>query len=341
MNGREKILGALCGKNRGRPPLWVMRQAGRYLPEYRALKEKHSFLKMVKTPELAVEVTLQPLKRFDFDAAILFSDILVIPEAMGQAYHFRDAGGIQMEFSADSPQKIDQLKILDATEKLDYVGQSIRLLRKELGESKALLGFCGSPWTLACYMIDGGSTDGFPKTCMLARKEPLLFYELLKKITSVLIEYVKMQRQSGVDALQIFDSWHSLCPFEKAEEWSLRWIKDIVKSTPSNLPIILYAKASNNRLESLANTGVQCLSLDHEVDLFKSRCILSKKLSLQGNLNPKILESNPQQVITETKKLLTQMNGDSGHILNLGHGIRPTARIDCMEALVATNLSFQ
>tara|TARA_B100001093_G_scaffold90430_1_gene82434 strand:- start:5079 stop:6113 length:1035 start_codon:yes stop_codon:yes gene_type:complete len=340
MNSREKILAALSLRNTGRPPLWVMRQAGRYLPEYRALKEKYNFLKMVKTPELAMEVTLQPLKRFDLDAAILFSDILVIPEAMGQSYHFREKGGIQMEFSADSREKFNHLHTANVQETLSYVPQALSLLRKELGDDKALLGFCGSPWTLACYMIDGGSSTGFPKTCMMAREDPLLLGDFLQKISSALIEYIKMQRNAGIDALQIFDSWHSLCPLENAWEWSLRWIKEIVQAIPNDLSIILYAKAKSERFKLLAETGVNCLSLDHQVDLFESRCALPSRLSLQGNLDPDLMESNAESVARETNNLLSKMNGDSGHILNLGHGIRPGAKIECMETLVETNQNF-
>ena len=206
MNSKTKIQKALANENAGRPPIWVMRQAGRYLPEYRKLKEHYNFVEMVKTPELAVEVTLQPMQRFDLDAAIIFSDILVIPEAMGQPYHFREKGGIGMEFRLESKDCLSKLDINDPVKKLSYVGNALKLLRKRLDPNKAILGFCGSPWTLACYMVDGGSAEHFPETVKWAKSSPQTFSILLEMLTKVLIDYVKMQADSGVDAIQIFDS---------------------------------------------------------------------------------------------------------------------------------------
>ena len=339
--GRERFKLALAGNNIGRPPLWVMRQAGRYLPEYRALKQKYDFLTMVKTPELAVEVTLQPLARFDLDAAILFSDILVIPEAMGQGYHFREQGGIEMEFPLATATDIKRLKPVDVRHSLSYVEDALKILRTQLGTDKALLGFCGSPWTLACYMIDGGSSDGFPQTVKMANEEPVLFGRLLEKITEVLIDYITMQFNAGVDALQIFDSWHALCPTEKAWEWSLSWIHAIVQAVPAELALILYAKSPSDRLKLLASTGVDGISVDQGHDLAAARKTLPLPLALQGNLAPELMETDAKEVQKETHKLLSKMNGDPGHILNLGHGIRPTAKIECMEALVQATQSYQ
>ena len=339
-SGRERFQLALKGENSGRPPLWVMRQAGRYLPEYRSIKEKYDFLTMVKTPDLAVEVTLQPLARFDLDAAILFSDILVIPEAMGQPYHFREKGGIEMQFALRSLRDIERLIVADAATKLAYVEKALKILKSKLDGNKALLGFCGSPWTLACYMVDGGSSDGFPKTVSFAKEQPEVFGKLMEKITSVLIGYIKMQFEAGVDALQIFDSWHSLCPLENAWGWSLKWIKTIVDQVPKELSIILYAKTPEDRFKLLASTGVDGLSIDQRHDLAKARTTLPTPLTLQGNLAPELLETTPEKVVDETSALLDKMKGDKGHILNLGHGIRPMAKIECMEALVSTNLAY-
>ncbi|MFP6885953.1 MAG: uroporphyrinogen decarboxylase family protein, partial [Opitutales bacterium] len=187
MTGRQRILDALACKPLERPPLWIMRQAGRYLPEYRALKETHDFVDMVRTPELAKEVTLQPIRRFPLDAAIVFSDILVVPEAMGQPYGFREKGGIQMEFAIVNPRDVERFKVEDATKRLDYVAKTLRLLREALGDRKALLGICGSPWTLACYAIEGGSVDGFPKALAFAKEQPKAFGALLEKFSRVLV----------------------------------------------------------------------------------------------------------------------------------------------------------
>jgi uroporphyrinogen decarboxylase len=340
MKSRERLQKALAHENEGRPPVWLMRQAGRYLPEYRALKEKHTFLEMVKSPDMAVEVSLQPLKRFELDAAIVFSDILVVPEAMGQPYSFREQGGIQMEFALSSEACIRKLSEEGTSERLSYVASALTLLRNELGDSKGLLGFCGSPWTLSCYMIDGGSADGFPKTLALAKEQPLLFARLMEKITSALIEYVDMQAAAGIDALQIFDSWHSLCPVDKTYEWTTRWIDQIVQSRLSEIPIILYAKAPQDRIRLLTGSKVQGFSLDHTIDLRKARKTFPAPFALQGNLPPSLMESSPAEVEKETKKLLTAMDGDPGHVLNLGHGIRPQGKIECVEAMVETAREF-
>jgi len=340
MTSRERIQKTLACKNPGRPPVWIMRQAGRYLPEYRALKEKYTFLEMVKTPDLATEVTLQPLRRFELDAAIVFSDILVVPEAMGQPYHFREQGGIQMEFALRSEACIEKLVAGDASIRLEYVSSALSLLRKELGDSKGILGFCGSPWTLACYMIEGGSAPGFPNALQFATEHPKAFARLMEKITEALIGYVDMQAASGIDALQIFDSWHSLCPLDKAYEWSLRWIDQVVQSISSEIPIILYAKASQDRFPLLSSSKIQGVSLDQEVNLSEARKSFPFPFVLQGNLDPVLMESDPEIVERETVKLLNEMKGDPGHILNLGHGIRPNGKIECVRAMTEAARNF-
>jgi len=311
-----------------------MRQAGRYLPEYRALKEKYSFLEMVKNPELATEVTLQPLRRFKLDAAIVFSDILVIPEAMGQGYDFRNGGGIEMTSKISSEKDIDQLSTEAIQEKLSYVSSTLKLLRKELGGNQALLGFCGSPWTLACYMIEGGSADGFPKALAWAKEHPASFHKLLGKIADALIEYLKMQASCGVDALQIFDSWHNLCPSDHLWDYSLHWIQKVIENIPSELAIIVYANASADRLCEIKKTGTRALGVHHNTDLPEVRKRLPSPLVLQGNLDPELMETNAGQVAIETNKILDSMRNDPAHIMNLGHGILLFVMRQCMGALV-------
>lgn len=340
MNSRERIINALKNENMGRPPLWVMRQAGRYLPEYRALRKKYSFIEMVKNPELAVEVSLQPLRRFELDASIVFSDILVVPEAMGQPYYFRDKGGIGMEFKLENEKCLEKLDTANAVEKLCYVRDALILLRENLGDSKAMLGFCGSPWTLACYMIDGGSSTNFPQTVNWAKNSPISFGILMEKITQVLIEYVKMQANSGVDAIQIFDSWNALCPNSFLNEWSLKWIDQIAKELSEQTPVILYAKTPNDRLAQFTDCKISGISLDHNTALSHARKVLPQNFTLQGNLNPAIMETDPEAVRKAVHNLLNEMKGDPGHILNLGHGIRPMAKIECMDALVETTRQF-
>ena len=342
MTGRSLFQETLKGENHsGRPPLWVMRQAGRYLPEYRELKTKHSFVEMVKTPELATEVTLQPLRRFELDAAIVFSDILVIPEAMGQPYDFRNGGGIEMTTKLTQDDDIEKLSESGIEDKLSYVSETLKILREELGENHALLGFCGSPWTLACYMIEGGSADGFPKALAWANNRPASFQRILEKITLALIEYIRMQAKCGVDALQIFDSWHNLCPPEHLWDYSLRWIAQIIENVPKDLSLIVYANSTVDGLSEIVRTGTTALGVHHQASLEQARKLYPCPLVLQGNLNPEVMETHADHVVMETTKILDSMKNDPAHIMNLGHGIRPNAKIECMEALVSTVRSYK
>jgi len=314
-----------------------MRQAGRYLPEYRALKAKSSFLEMVRTPAVAMEVTLQPLRRFALDAAILFSDILVIPEALGQGYHFRDQGGIAMAYRLETRAQVDALAPADAvTERLNYVAETLRRLKAELAGSHALLGFGGSPWTLATYMVEGGSSDEFELIKQLFYTDRAMFDALLEKLTAALIVYFKLQIEAGADAIQIFDSWGGIIAGPDYEAASLRWIREIVAALPKDFPVILYAKGTAPHLSDQAFTGVRVLSLDWTNDLALVRRALPDNLALQGNLDPVLLNTTPDIVRHEATRLLESMRGTRGHIFNLGHGIMPHAKIECMQALVET-----
>jgi uroporphyrinogen decarboxylase len=317
-----------------------MRQAGRYLPEYRALKEKYSFLEMVREPTLAQEVTLQPLARFPLDAAIVFSDILVVPEAMGQGYGFHDKGGIRMDFAIETARDVERLEVEGAADRLDYVAKALALLRASLGNEKALLGFCGSPWTLACYAIAGGSSAGFPKALAFAKEQPHAFNQLMEKFTTVLMQYLRRQAEAGADAIQIFDTWGSLCPDGDSEAWSLRWIRELTSSLREEIPLILYAKDSANKLQELVSCGTTCLALDHSIDLAEAKNSLGHKISVQGNLDPELLESDPDSVRSAAKDLMSRMAPYDGHVFNLGHGIRPNAKVDCVEALAETVLGY-
>ncbi len=337
MTSRERFLAACAAEALDRPPLWVMRQAGRYLPEYRALKAKSSFLEMVRTPALATEVTLQPLRRYALDAAILFSDILVIPEALGQGYHFRDAGGIGMEFRMESRAQVDALAPADAVpERLHYVAETLGMLKRELAGSRALLGFGGSPWTLATYMVEGGSSDEFERIKQLFYTERGMFDILLEKITSALIAYFKLQIAAGADAIQIFDSWGGIIAGQDYETASLRWIRQIVAALPPEFPVILYAKGTAPHVLDQAFTGIRVLSVDWTNDLAMVRRTLPANVAVQGNLDPVLLNTTPEIVRHETTRLLEAMRGTRGHIFNLGHGIMPHARLECMQALVDT-----
>jgi uroporphyrinogen decarboxylase len=340
MTSRDRFLAACAGQSLDRPPLWIMRQAGRYLPEYRELKARSSFLEMVRTPTIATEVTLQPLRRFALDAAILFSDILVIPEALGQGYHFRDEGGIGMEFRLETRAQVDALAPASAVpERLAYVKDTLELLKKELRGEKALLGFGGSPWTLATYMVEGGSSEEFERIKTLFYTDRATFDALLEKLTAALIAYFQMQIRAGADAIQIFDSWGGAIAGRDYEAASLRWIRQIVAALPADFPVILYAKGTAPHSAAQAASGIRVLSVDWTTDLaqlaqqFGSS---ASRVALQGNLDPVLLNTTPDIVRRETSALLASMRGHSGHIFNLGHGILPQARIECVEALVDT-----
>ncbi|HVU34727.1 MAG TPA: uroporphyrinogen decarboxylase [Opitutaceae bacterium] len=337
MTSRDRFLAACACQPLDRPPIWVMRQAGRYLPEYRQLKAKSSFLEMVRTPEIATEVTLQPVRRFALDAAILFSDILVIPEALGQSYHFREEGGIAMEYRLETRGQVEKLAPAEAvTGRLRYVADALALIKKELGETKALLGFGGSPWTLATYMVEGGSSDEFERIKQLFYTDRATFDALLERITAALIEYFQMQIRAGVDAIQIFDSWGGIIAGPDYVAASLRWIRYIVAALPKDFPIILYAKGTAAQITDQAFTGIRVLSVDWTNDLAIVRRALPDNVAVQGNLDPVLLNTSPDIVKHEATRLLESMRGTVGHIFNLGHGIMPHAKIECMETLVAT-----
>ena len=322
-----------------------MRQAGRYLPEYRALKAKSSFLQMVRTPALAAEVTLQPLRRFKLDAAILFSDILVIPEALGQGYHFRDEGGIGMEFRLETRAQIDALAPASAVpERLTYVADALRLLKQELAGEKALLGFGGSPWTLATYMVEGGSSDEFERIKLLFYTDRPSFNALLEKLTDSLVAYFKMQIQAGADAIQIFDSWGGIIAGHDYEDASLKWIRRIVAALPANFPVILYAKGTAPHHAKQAGSGIRVLSVDWTTQLANLADQLTTAgtpVALQGNLDPVLLNTTSAIVQAEASRLLESMRGKAGHIFNLGHGILPQAKIECVESLVQTVVEWK
>jgi uroporphyrinogen decarboxylase len=345
LTSRRRFLDACRCRPVDRPPVWLMRQAGRALPEYRELKEKHSFLELVQTPELAVEVTLQPVRRFGFDAAILFSDILVIPEALGQPYRFRETGGMVMDFAVRKPADVERLSVTRVTERLAYVDQALRRLRKELGTRTALIGFTGSPWTLATFMMEGGSAEKYTRAQALFRDDRKTFCALAEKLAAAIIAYLQMQIAAGVDALQIFDSHGGqLAPMDFPEA-SGRWMKDIItaiRSPKSRLPVIVFSPGTHGNWDDLLGTGANVLGIDWQFPLADARRLLPADVGLQGNLPPKLLsEATPEAVARETRTGLEVMRGRPGHIFNLGHGLPPTAKLENIAALVETVKNFR
>lgn len=341
LTNRERFLQACRGRPVDHPPVWLMRQAGRVLPEYRALKEKFTFLQLVQTPELAAEVTLQPIRRFDFDAAILFSDILVVPEALGQGYEFCDRGGIRMNFNLRSGADVTRLAVEAVPERLNYVAKAIPLIRDALGGSTALLGFAGSPWTLANFMLEGGSAKQHTKGYELFRADRPLFDALCEKLTQAVILFLNLQIDAGVDAVQIFDSHGEFAPAKDFHALSGRWIARIVAGLKRRVPVIVFSKGANSSAAELVATGADVLGVDWKVDLAEWRQRLPDGLGIQGNLDPTLLiDCTPDEVAVETRRLLTQMRGRNGYIFNLGHGVPPTATLENIERLVTTVRSF-
>jgi uroporphyrinogen decarboxylase len=322
-----------------------MRQAGRALPEYLELKKKHSFLELVQTPELAAEATLQPVRRFGFDAAILFSDILVIPEAMGQPYRFRDAGGVVMDFAVRSKADVERLSVEGVTERLSYVDKALRLLRKELGDKTALIGFSGSPWTLATFMMQGGSSEKYTRALALFHEDRATYDALAEKLTDAVTAYLQMQIDAGVDALRVFDSHGGHLSPTEFPEASSRWMRRIIaglKSPDSDTPVIVFSLGTHGNWDDLLATGANVLGIDWRFPMCDARRLLPASVALQGNLAPSLLsDAAPEVVARGTRAVLEAMRGRNGHIFNLGHGLTPGAKLENIAALVETVQNFK
>jgi uroporphyrinogen decarboxylase len=342
LTSRQRFLDACARQPVDRPPVWLMRQAGRALPEYRELKQKHSFLELVQTPELAAEVTLQPVRRFGFDAAILFSDILVIPEAIGQPYRFRDTGGIVMDFAVRSLADIETLSVAQVCGKLGYVDKALRILRKELDDRTALLGFTGSPWTLATFMMEGGSAEKYTRALNLFRKEPKTYFALAEKLTAAVTAYLEMQIEAGVDAIQIFDSHGGLLAPAEFQKASGRWMREIISRLGGKVPVIVFSLGTHGNWDDLIATGASVLGIDWRFPLADARRLLPAGVGLQGNFEPSLLsDDTPEKVAAETSRLLEVMRERKGYIFNLGHGVPPNAKLENIAALVETVKNFK
>jgi uroporphyrinogen decarboxylase len=310
-------------------PIWIMRQAGRYLPEYRATRARAgSFLALAQTPELACEVTLQPLARFALDAAILFSDILTIPDAMGLGLHFVDGEGPKLRHPLRSAADIEKLGVPDPETDLRYVMDAVRLIRRELHERAPLIGFSGSPWTLACYMIEGEGSSSFSRAKALALDDPMLMHRLLDTIAQSVASYLAAQAAAGAQALMVFDTWGGLLAPAQFREFSLRHLAAIVtklKADPAtrDVPLILFSKGANGHLEALADTGCNALGVDWTIAIGDARARVGDRVALQGNLDPAVLAASPDAIRAEARAVLDGFGAHPGHVFNLGHGITP------------------
>jgi len=334
------ILRALLRQPVERTPVWIMRQAGRYLPEYlKTRAEAGTFMDLCQTPELACEVTLQPLRRFSLDAAIIFSDILTIPDVMGLNLYFVTGEGPKFEHPLKTADDIRRLPSPDVNDSLAYVMNAISLTRRELGGKVPLIGFSGSPWTLATYMIEGGSSKTFSKAKKLLYQDPVLAHELLGKLANTVTDYLNAQIEAGAQAVQIFDTWGGSLSSAAYQEFSLRYMQQIVsglkrENEGRRVPVILFSKGCNTQLEALAETGCDALGVDWTVTLNEARRRVGDRVALQGNLDPTILLADKQVIRHEVNKTLNSFGRGEGHVFNLGHGITPDVDPDHLNALV-------
>lgn len=329
----DLLMNALRGRNTSRPPIWVMRQAGRYMPEYRQLRAKYSFIEMCHQPELVAEITQMPIREFGFDAAILFSDILVIPEALGVGLRFEEKIGPIIERPLQSPADIAKLPIPDVAKSLHYVPDAIKLLKPQL--KVPLLGFCGAPFTVASYMIEGGSSRDLKKTKQWMLRDPESFQTLLDKIADSTIEYLKLQIDAGVNAIQIFDSWAHFLGHAQFRKFSLAYFDKIMQGLKHyNIPIILFCRGSAAFAPTLAEINPAAISLDWNAEIAYMRKQIPSSIALQGNLDPDVLYADKQTIRKEVNTILKGMQDDPAYIFNLGHGIHPDTPMDAVKVLV-------
>ncbi|MBV9576200.1 MAG: uroporphyrinogen decarboxylase [Gammaproteobacteria bacterium] len=335
----DRLLKAIQHQPVDRTPIWIMRQAGRYLPEYRATRERAgSFMTLCKTPELACEVTLQPLQRFPLDAAIIFSDILTIPDALGLGLRFIENKGPVFERAIRSEKEIERLDLVDLAQ-LTYVYDAICLTKHELAARVPLIGFCGSPWTLAAYMIEGQSVKGFPSLMAMQKQRPLLLHQLLDKLAKSVAAHLNAQIKAGVSVVMIFDTWGGLLTGQDYETFSLHYIKEIFNELlrhPDNdkIPRILFTKNGSPFLEKMTQVPCDCIGVDWNISLQEARQRVGAKVALQGNMNPESLLKTPAEIEQEVSQILASFGQGSGHVFNLGHGITPDVPPDHVKVLV-------
>lgn len=325
----DRFLRALLRQPVDRTPVWMMRQAGRYLPEYRATRaQAGDFMSLCQNPELACEVTLQPLRRYSFDAAILFSDILTIPDAFGQGLYFETGEGPKFKKVIRTPADVEALPDVSIADELSYVTDAVSVIRRELNGSVPLIGFSGSPWTLATYMIEGGGSKDFRRAKQFLYNHPEAMHLLLDKLAQAVIDYLNGQIAAGAQAVQIFDTWGGVLTPSAYQEFSLAYMKKIVagltrQSEGREVPVILFTKNGGQWLETLAASGANAVGLDWTTDIAQARARIGGQVALQGNMDPSMLYAAPQVIRAEVASILEGFGSHPGHVFNLGHGITP------------------
>jgi uroporphyrinogen decarboxylase len=334
------LLRALRGEQVERPPVWMMRQAGRYLPDYIKLKEKYSFFERVQTPELSTTITLQPVDQIGVDAAIIFSDILVIPQAMGLEVQLIENKGPFLPEPIRTVEDIKRIYIPDIPDKLNYVFEALRMTKSALTGRVPLIGFAGAPWTIFCYMVEGKGSKTFDTPKKFCYTQPASAHQLLQMITDTTIAYLKQQVKSGADVVQIFDSWGGLLSPEDFEEFSLKYIRQIIESLEEEVLTIIFAKGAWHSLKSMSQTGTNGLGIDWCITPELARKFSGNNVTLQGNLDPAKLLSPIQAIKKEVKTMMDNF-GSQRYIANLGHGILPETPVDHARAFVDTVKNYQ
>ena len=325
----DRFLKALMRQPVDRTPVWMMRQAGRYLPEYRATRaQAGDFMSLCKNTELACEVTLQPLERYELDAAILFSDILTIPDAMGLGLYFEEGEGPKFRKPVRTEADIEQLQVINTASDLSYVTDAVSMIRRELQGRVPLIGFSGSPWTLATYMIEGQSSRDFARAKTMLYTQPELMHQLLDKLALSVIDYLNAQIVAGAQVVQIFDTWGGALSHAAYQEFSLAYMQKIVsglikQADGRDVPVILFTKGGGLWLEAMADTGCHALGLDWTIDIGAAKKRVGDQVALQGNMDPAILRADPATIEREVQGILASFGAGNGHIFNLGHGITP------------------
>ena len=336
----DTFLRALLRQPTDYTPVWMMRQAGRYLPEYCATRKRAgSFLELCKSADMATEVTLQPLERFPLDAAILFSDILTVPDAMGLGLYFAEGEGPKFERPLRDEAAIKALRVPDMDKDLRYVTDAVSQIRKALNGSVPLIGFSGSPWTLACYMVEGAGCSDYARVKTLLYKEPKLMHHILEVTAQSVTQYLNAQIEAGAQAVMIFDSWGGALSHAAYHEFSLPYMQRIVQGLKREhggvkIPVIVFTKGGGLWLESIANIGCDAVGLDWTMDIGVARQRVGHKVALQGNLDPSILFAPPDVIRTETERILASYGFGTGHVFNLGHGISQFTNPEHAGALV-------
>jgi uroporphyrinogen decarboxylase len=334
LNPKDLFLRACRGEALPRVPVWMMRQAGRYLPEYRELRAKHAFLEVCKTPELAVEVSLQPFRRLGVDAVIVFSDILIPAEAMGLTLELGDAGPNLPE-PVRTAADVAKLRIFDPEAETGFLPEAIRRIVREVGHEVPVLGFAAAPWTLACYMVEGRTKEGFATVKNFLYSEPRTFRELLHRIAQATVLYLKAQIAAGAAAVQLVDTWCGELNLRDYEEFALPFTQEIIEELRGTVPVIYYTKASHHLLPAVARAGADVLSVDWRIDLRELRRLAGPNVGLQGNLDPAILFCAPEKIRESTLDTVAALDG-VGHILNLGHGILQHTPVENAQLFIET-----